>query len=237
MAVARGDAEPVAVPAAPAVTLLPEGGGLLVVLSGLLAVLSGQLVQAGDNQVVFQKPVAGAGGFQMLWLYGQEWFLNLDVFGTNLRELFQMAPVNLSVAVWVGLIALLGVDAETGVFMLLYLDLAYEKAKKEGRLRTLPELRAAIMEGAVHRLRPKFMTVMTTFLALLPIMWSMGAGADTMKRIAREAGENPELLREAPTTTPVRPPTPPGLSRPSPISSPRRRAGFRRSKRSRSATR
>jgi Cu(I)/Ag(I) efflux system membrane protein CusA/SilA len=91
---------------------------------------------------------------------------------------------NMSIGVWVGLIALLGVDAETGVFMLLYLDLAYEKAKEKGRLRNLAELREAIMEGAVHRLRPKFMTVMTTFLALMPIMWSMGAGADTMKRIA-----------------------------------------------------
>jgi len=98
--------------------------------------------------------------------------------------LLHFLDYNMSVGVWVGLIALLGVDAETGVFMLLYLDLAYEKARKEGRLRTLNELRGAIMEGAVHRLRPKFMTVMTTFLALLPIMWSMGAGADTMKRIA-----------------------------------------------------
>jgi Cu(I)/Ag(I) efflux system membrane protein CusA/SilA len=98
--------------------------------------------------------------------------------------LLHFLDYNMSVGVWVGLIALLGVDAETGVFMLLYLDLAYEKASKEGRLRNLGELREAIMEGAVHRLRPKFMTVMTTFLALLPIMWSMGAGADTMKRIA-----------------------------------------------------
>jgi Cu(I)/Ag(I) efflux system membrane protein CusA/SilA len=91
---------------------------------------------------------------------------------------------NMSVGVWVGLIALLGVDAETGVFMLLYLDLAYEQAKKEGRLRNLGELRAAIMDGAVKRLRPKFMTVTTTFIGLVPIMWAVGAGADTMKRIA-----------------------------------------------------
>jgi Cu(I)/Ag(I) efflux system membrane protein CusA/SilA len=98
--------------------------------------------------------------------------------------LLHLLDYNMSVGVWVGLIALLGVDAETGVFMLLYLDLAYDKAKRRGRLRTLPELRVAIMEGAVLRLRPKFMTVMTTFLALIPIMWSMGAGADTMKRIA-----------------------------------------------------
>jgi predicted RND superfamily exporter protein len=68
--------------------------------------------------------------------------------------------------------------------MLLYLDIAYEQAKKEGRLRNLEELRAAIMEGAVKRLRPKFMTVTTTFIGLIPIMWAIGAGADTMKRIA-----------------------------------------------------
>jgi Cu(I)/Ag(I) efflux system membrane protein CusA/SilA len=91
---------------------------------------------------------------------------------------------NMSVAVWVGLIALLGVDAETGVFMLLYLDLAYEKAKREGRLRSLPELRQAILEGAVKRLRPKLMTVATMFIGLIPIMLSTGTGADVMKRIA-----------------------------------------------------
>jgi len=91
---------------------------------------------------------------------------------------------NLSIGVWVGLIALLGVDAETGVFMLTYLDLAYEQARKDGRLRNLGELQAAIRYGAVQRLRPKFMTVATTFLGLVPIMWSMGTGSDVMKRIA-----------------------------------------------------
>jgi Cu(I)/Ag(I) efflux system membrane protein CusA/SilA len=91
---------------------------------------------------------------------------------------------NMSIGVWVGLIALLGVDAETGVFMLLYLDLAYEQAKKEGRLRSLTDLQEAIRYGAVKRLRPKFMTVATTFLGLVPIMWSIGTGSDVMKRIA-----------------------------------------------------
>lgn len=91
---------------------------------------------------------------------------------------------NMSVGVWVGLIALLGVDAGTGVFMLLYLDIAYEQAKKEGRLHCLGDLRKAIIEGAVKRLRPKFMTVATMFLGLLPIMWATGTGADVMKRIA-----------------------------------------------------
>ncbi len=102
---------------------------------------------------------------------GAVWFLHLLGY-------------NMSIGVWVGLIALLGVDAETGVFMLLYLDIAYEQAKREGRLRNLEELRTAIMEGAVKRLRPKFMTVTTTFIGLVPIMWAIGAGADTMKRIA-----------------------------------------------------
>jgi Cu(I)/Ag(I) efflux system membrane protein CusA/SilA len=91
---------------------------------------------------------------------------------------------NMSIGVWVGLIALLGVDAETAVFMLLYLDLAYDKAKSEGRMRSLRDLREAIQHGAVKRIRPKFMTVATMFAGLIPIMWSTGAGADVMKRIA-----------------------------------------------------
>ncbi len=98
--------------------------------------------------------------------------------------LLYLLGYNMSIAVWVGLIALLGVDAETGVFMLLYLDLAYAQAKKEGRLRNLAELRAAVLHGAVTRLRPKFMTTATTFLGLFPIMWSIGTGSDVMKRIA-----------------------------------------------------
>jgi Cu(I)/Ag(I) efflux system membrane protein CusA/SilA len=91
---------------------------------------------------------------------------------------------NLSIAVWVGLIALLGVDAETGIFMLLYLDLAYAQAKAEGRLKTRPQLHSAIIDGAAKRIRPKFMTAATLLLGLIPIMWATGAGADVMKRIA-----------------------------------------------------
>jgi Cu(I)/Ag(I) efflux system membrane protein CusA/SilA len=95
-----------------------------------------------------------------------------------------LAGYNMSVAVWVGIIALLGVDAETGVVMLLYLDIAYEKFKKKGMLTNLPALKEAIFEGAVKRIRPKVMTVMTTFLGLLPILVGMGIGSDVMKRIA-----------------------------------------------------
>ena len=91
---------------------------------------------------------------------------------------------NMSVAVWVGIIALAGVDAETGVVMLLYLDHAFDKFKAAGRMRTLADLQEAVEEGAVKRIRPKMMTVMAILMGLLPIMWSTGAGADVMKRIA-----------------------------------------------------
>jgi Cu(I)/Ag(I) efflux system membrane protein CusA/SilA len=91
---------------------------------------------------------------------------------------------NMSIAVWVGIIALLGIDAETGVFMLLYLDLAYEKAKREyGRL-ARAQLYEAIVEGAAKRLRPKFMTFATMSIGLIPVLWSVGAGSQIMKRIA-----------------------------------------------------
>jgi len=91
---------------------------------------------------------------------------------------------HLSIAVWVGMIALMGLDAETGVFMLLYLDLAYDERRRAGTLRTMRDLEDAIVHGAVKRVRPKLMTVVAAFTGLLPIMWSTGAGADVMKRIA-----------------------------------------------------
>ena len=91
---------------------------------------------------------------------------------------------NLSIAVWVGMIALMGLDAETGIFMLLFLDLAHAEAKAKGLLRNRADLIESIIHGAVKRVRPKAMTVCAAFFGLLPIMWSTGAGADLMKRIA-----------------------------------------------------
>ena len=91
---------------------------------------------------------------------------------------------NVSIAVWVGMIALMGLDAETGVFMLLFLDLAYYDAVRRGKMRTYEDLKEAIIHGAVKRIRPKMMTVMAMFMGLIPIMYSMGTGADMMKRIA-----------------------------------------------------
>ncbi|MFN8007605.1 MAG: efflux RND transporter permease subunit, partial [Terriglobia bacterium] len=90
---------------------------------------------------------------------------------------------NLSIAAWVGMIALMGLDAETGVFMLLFLDLSYEDAKRQGKLQNKNELVEAVIHGAVKRVRPKMMTVMAAFMGLMPIMWSQGAGADMMKRV------------------------------------------------------
>ncbi len=104
-------------------------------------------------------------------LIGAVWFLYLLEY-------------NVSIAVWVGMIALMGLDAETGVFMLLFLDLSYNDAVKRGRMKTYEDLRDAIIHGAVKRIRPKMMTVCAAAIGLIPIMWSLGTGADMMKRIA-----------------------------------------------------
>jgi len=91
---------------------------------------------------------------------------------------------NLSVAVWVGMIALAGLAAQTGVVMIIYLDESYEKWQRNGLLKSQADLHDSIIDGAVQRVRPKMMTVMSTMLGLLPLMWSLGTGADVMKRIA-----------------------------------------------------
>jgi Cu(I)/Ag(I) efflux system membrane protein CusA/SilA len=104
-------------------------------------------------------------------LVGAVWFLYILHF-------------NVSIAVWVGMIALMGLDAETGVFMLLFLDLSYYDMVRQGRMRTFQDLKEAIIHGAVKRIRPKMMTVTAMFMGLIPIMWSLGTGSDMMKRIA-----------------------------------------------------
>ncbi|MBB5058732.1 Cu(I)/Ag(I) efflux system membrane protein CusA/SilA [Granulicella aggregans] len=98
--------------------------------------------------------------------------------------LLYLLHFNLSVAVWVGLAGLLSIDAETGIFMLLYLDLSYDEAMKRGQIRSIGELREVIVDGAARRLRPKFMTFATICIGLLPVMWSTGTGSEVMKRIA-----------------------------------------------------
>jgi copper/silver efflux system protein len=98
--------------------------------------------------------------------------------------LLYLLGYNVSIAAWVGMIALMGLDAETGVFMLLFLDLAYHDAVRAGKMHTREDLREAIIHGAVKRIRPKMMTVTAAFIGLMPIMWSLGTGADMMKRVA-----------------------------------------------------
>jgi Cu(I)/Ag(I) efflux system membrane protein CusA/SilA len=97
--------------------------------------------------------------------------------------LLYLLGYNVSIAVWVGLIALLGLDAETGVFMLLFLDLSYYDHVRAGKMRTFEDLTEAVVYGAVKRIRPKMMTVCAAFVGLMPIMWSIGTGADMMKRV------------------------------------------------------
>jgi len=110
--------------------------------------------------------------------------LSLPFSAAGAMWLLYLLGYNLSIPVWVGLIAFLGVDAETSVFMLLYLDMAYDGRKAQGQMRTMAHLRAAILEGSVQRLRPKFMTVAVDFIGLLPVMFATGTGADLTKRIA-----------------------------------------------------
>lgn len=120
--------------------------------------------------------LAFAGGFLMLWLYGENWFMDFSVFGTNMRELFQMRTFNMSVAVWVGFIALFGIATDDGVVISTYLMQSFKKHKPENIL----EVRKAVLEAGVKRVRPCLMTTATTLLALLPILTSTGRGADIM---------------------------------------------------------
>lgn len=120
--------------------------------------------------------MAFSGGFMMIWLYGQGWFVDFSIFGTNMRELFQMHTINLSVAVWVGFIALFGIATDDGVLMATYLDQSYARNKTDN----LKGIRAAVVEAGYRRIRPAAMTSATTIIALLPILTSTGRGADIM---------------------------------------------------------
>jgi len=120
--------------------------------------------------------VAFAGGFIMLWLYGQDWFLNFDLFGANLRDLFNMKTINLSVAVWVGFIALFGIATDDGVVMATYLTQTFDAEKPKDK----KQIRLATLQAAGKRIRPCLMTTVTTILALLPVLTSTGRGSDIM---------------------------------------------------------
>jgi len=124
--------------------------------------------------------VAFSGGFLMIWLYGQPWFLNFDVFGVNMRDLFQMHPINLSVAIWVGFLALFGIASDDGVVMCTYLQQSFV-----GKTPTsIDETRQRVIQAGMRRIRPCLMTTATTILALIPVLTSTGRGSDIMVPMA-----------------------------------------------------
>jgi len=120
--------------------------------------------------------MAFSGGFLMLWFYGQDWFLNFSFFGTEMRDLFQMKSYNLSVAVWVGFIALFGIATDDGVVVASYLKQSFESNSPQ----TVKEIRAAVLEAGSRRVLPCLMTTATTLLALIPVLSSSGRGSDIM---------------------------------------------------------
>ncbi|MDC3379503.1 efflux RND transporter permease subunit, partial [Planctomycetota bacterium] len=124
--------------------------------------------------------VAWAGGFIMLWLYGQPWFLDFTLFGTDMRELFAVHPINLSVAVWVGFIALFGIASDDGVVIATYLDQSFAR----NPTKTVEGVRQATLEAGQRRIRPCLMTTATTILALVPVLTSTGRGSDIMVPMA-----------------------------------------------------
>ncbi|MCS7466310.1 efflux RND transporter permease subunit [Stieleria sp. ICT_E10.1] len=124
--------------------------------------------------------IAWSGGFIMLWLYGTEWFLNFDLFGTDMRTLFQVHTINLSVAVWVGFLALFGIASDDGVVIASYLDESFRK----DRITNIEHAREATVTAGVRRVRPCLMTTATTLLALIPVLTSTGRGSDIMVPMA-----------------------------------------------------
>ncbi|HEX2976841.1 MAG TPA: efflux RND transporter permease subunit, partial [Bacteroidales bacterium] len=124
--------------------------------------------------------VAFSGGFIMLWLYGQDWFLNFSVGGSNLRDMFQMHPINLSVAVWVGFIALFGIATNDGVIMGTYIHQVFEDRHPA----TVHDVREAVVAAGKKRVRPAMMTTAVAVIALLPVLSSTGKGADIMVPMA-----------------------------------------------------
>jgi len=120
--------------------------------------------------------IAWSGGFTMLWLYGQDWFLNFSLFGENMRDLFQIHTINLSVAVWVGFLALFGIATDDGVLISTYLEQQFDEEKPT----TVEAIRKATIHAGERRIRPAMMTTATTLLALMPILTSTGRGADVM---------------------------------------------------------
>lgn len=148
----------------------------LLIYMQFRSVLTGLMIFSG----IF---VAFGGGFILLWLYGQPWFLDFSVFGTSMRDVFQIVPIKSSIAVWVGFIALFGIASDDGVVMATYLKQRFD----EGGLGSVEDIRNRVVDAGERRIRPCLMTSATTILALLPVLTSYGAGADVMIPMALPA--------------------------------------------------
>jgi len=147
----------------------------------ILMILHLQFRRMSTSLIVFSGvAVAWAGGFIMLWCYGQDWFLDIEMFGRSMREVFAVSPYNLSIAVWVGFLALFGIATDDGVVMATYLRQSFD----QGKPKTREEVREAVVVAGSRRVRPCLMTSATTMLALLPVMTSSGKGADVMLPMA-----------------------------------------------------
>ena len=146
-------------------------------LAIIFLILYFQFKSVSTSLMVFTAiTIAFAGGFIMIWLYGQDWFFNFSFFGENMRDLFNMKTINLSVAVWVGFIALFGIATDDGVVMATYLTQTFEREKPADK----KSIRASALVAAEKRIRPCLMTTVTTILALLPVLTSTGKGSDIM---------------------------------------------------------
>jgi Cu(I)/Ag(I) efflux system membrane protein CusA/SilA len=152
-----------------------------VVMVVIFLILYFQFKSVRISTMVFSSiALAFSGGFIMIWLYGQDWFLNFSLFGENLRAIFQIKTINLSVAVWVGFIALFGIATDDAVLMATYLKQSF----KNNPTKSKKELREAVLEGGLKRIRPAVMTSVTTVIALLPVLSSTGKGSDIMVPMA-----------------------------------------------------
>lgn len=146
-------------------------------LAAIFLLLYFQFKRVAVTLMVFSGVfVAWGGGFSMLWLYAQPWFLDGDLLGVNLRELFQVRAFNLSVAVWVGFLALFGIATDDGVIMATRIEQSFDETKP----RTIEDIRRAVLEGGKLRIRAAVMTSATTILALMPVLTSTGRGSDIM---------------------------------------------------------
>ncbi len=154
---------------------------LPLALAVIFILLYLQFRRVGTALMVFSgMALAASGGFLLIWLYGEPWFLAIAPWGTDLREIFQVGETRMTVAVWVGFVALFGVSTDNGVIVATYLTQSF----RETSARTVAEIRARVVEAGQRRVRPCLMTTATTLLALLPVVTSRGRGADLMMPMA-----------------------------------------------------